>query len=85
MLCQARLGNNGARANGLAMCNILSHLGSKGHWTHFRQRVYGLPYDEAAWLQFTMNNQHGPARAKKTKQFQERALRAQVTREDQKT
>ena len=72
--------NNGARACGLAMCNAIDHLASNIHWTHHRKDAFGLPYDEAAWTQFTLNNKHGPSRALKTQQHAQRTGKAAMKR-----
>ena len=77
--------NNGARACGLAMCNAIDHLASNIHWTHWRKAAFDLPYDEAAWTQFTMNNKHGPSRALKTQQYAQRSATKAMKREQQRT
>ena len=73
--------NGGARKVGGAFCNALTHMGTKEHWTNFRRRVYNLQFDEAAWLEFTFGNTHGPARAKRTAQHQSRAADTALKRE----
>ena len=77
--------DNGASACGLSMCNAIDHLASKGHWTHWRKAAFDLPYDEAAWTQFTLNNKHGPSRALKTQQHAQRIGKASIKREQQRT
>jgi len=73
LCCPATNTNNGARNAGPSLCNVMHHMGSKAHWTNFRRDVFDQPFDEAAWLAFTAGNQHGPARATRTAQYQSRA------------
>ena len=51
------------RALGRSYANLYHHMGSKDHFTHFRCVVHGLPYDEAAWIKYTLGNNHGPQRS----------------------
>ena len=60
------------RGGGNQFANARSHMGSKKHWTNFRQRVFELDFDEDAWQAYTAGNKHGPKRAEATKQYQER-------------
>ena len=73
--------NAGARNAGLRLSNVMMHMCSKAHWTNFRRNVFDQPFDEAAWLAFTAGNQHGPARAKRTAQYQSRAASSDLKRE----
>lgn len=74
----------GARSSGNSMSNILSHLGSKEHFTRFRLRAFDQAFDQEEWTKFTMGNRHGPARTKKTKQHAQREAKRDIKRERQK-
>ena len=73
--------NAGAHNAGLNFSNVMMHMCSKAHWTNFRRNVFDQPFDEAAWLAFTAGSQHGPARAKRTAQYQSRAASSDLKRE----
>ena len=55
----------GSRPTGPSFCSVLHHMGTKEHFTNFRQRCFHLPFDELAWLNYSIGNQHGPQRAKR--------------------
>ena len=74
----------GARSSGNSMSNILSHLGSKEHFTRFRLRSFDQAFNQEEWTKFTMGNWHGPARTKKTKQHAQREAKRDIKRERQK-
>jgi len=74
----------GARPAGSSLCNVISHMGTKDHWTNFRRVVFNKEFDNAEWLRYTGGNKHGPDRARRTKQGKDRAAAAELKREHKK-
>ena len=51
------------------------------HYTNFMKRcTHDMGFDEAMWMRFTMNNQHGPNRAKKGAQNAKRRAKSELSR-----
>ena len=54
---------DGTRASGMWFSNVYLHMGSKQHWSSFRQAAL-LDYDEAAWLRYSAGNPYGLSRVR---------------------